>query len=103
MFYRGYGLGGLEGLKGLPDRICYLVMILKHYSLIFITPPLKEGRRSRRRVYGVNNNKFYGGIASKTGLENLHLAGRFEQFEKREDLFDRNRLKVQKWMRFNLF
>ena len=66
-------------------------------------PPLKEGRRSRRRVYGVNNNKFYGGIASKTGLENLRLAGKFEQYEKREDLFDGNRLVVQKLMRFSLF
>ena len=37
LFYRGYGLGGLEVLEGLPDRICNLVMILKHYSLILIT------------------------------------------------------------------
>ena len=66
-------------------------------------PPLKKGRTRRRRMYGVNNNKFYGGIASKTGLENLRLAGKFEQYEKREDLFDGNRLVVQKLMRFSLF
>ena len=26
--YVGYGLGGLKGLKGLPDRICNMVRLL---------------------------------------------------------------------------
>ena len=25
--YVGYGLGGLKGLKGLPDRICNMVIL----------------------------------------------------------------------------
>ena len=126
--YTGYGLGGLKGLKALPDRICNLVkdleiQYLKLYKSYFQYRDKQRGRKGKRGsdqvgaedeqekdysvkgkkklVYGVNNAKYYSSNISKQCVESLRMAGKIEQFETREKIFQENGPALMKLIRFS--
>ena len=107
--YHGYGLGGLRGLKGLPDRICNMYRDKfnekKRKKLInesedFLQEDEEPNKRGKKKLmYGVNNQRFYATNNSKSSLEALKTAGKIEQFETREQIFEDNRSALMKLMR----
>ena len=59
--------------------------------------PAKKGKK--KLVYGVNQKRFYVETNDKHGIEDLKLAGKIEDFEEREAVFDRNRSALMKIIR----
>lgn len=66
-----------------------------------IDEPGKKGKK--KLVYGVNNTKYYTSNTSKQCVESLKVAGKIEQFEAREKIFNDNRPALMKLIRFFSF
>ena len=62
-----------------------------------IDAPGKKGKK--KLVYGVNNTKYYSSNTSKQCVESLKMAGKVEQFEARENIFEDNRPALMKLIR----
>ena len=122
--FSGYGLGGVKGLRALPERICNLVILHlpRNYFDIYlkfrdkqrkgkrkaesqkddedeVTEPPKKGGKTKL-VYGVSQQKFYGHDSNKVTVENLKLAAKMEKFEEIEEIFHQNRPALMKLIRF---
>ena len=124
--YHGYGLGGVKGIKGLPERICNMVLLWLVLVKSFIFKfQFRDRHRSKRKatsgdgeyvveeadiepakkgkpkyIYGVNNKKWYSPDSCKSSMDDLKLAGKVADFEEREQLFDKNRPALMKIIRF---
>ena len=59
----------------------------------------KKGKK--KLVYGVNNAKYYSSNISKQCVESLRMAGKIEQFEAREKVFQENRPALMKLIRYS--
>ena len=107
--YSGYGLGGLKGLEGLPDRLCdrFRDRKRKHKNLDHFEDKHEEtddGVGSSKRgkkplVYGVSQSKWYNQNVSQGSVEKLRMAGKITSFEEREELFCKNRGALTKTLR----
>jgi len=107
--FSGYGLGGLKGLKSLPERICNLYRDRKPGRLVkrkradneeggaADEPAQKKGRT--KHVYGVNNTKFYAADSSQNSLQALKQAAKHDHPEDREKIFREQRPALMKLIR----